>query len=301
MGTMFRIALYAADQQLASQASEAAFRRIAALEDITSDYMADSEIKQLCAHPPGQPVPVSRDLFRVLSEANKISRLSDGVFDVTAGHYTWHWRFARKRGRLPSAEALAAAREVTGWHYLHLEEEAQTVTIEKKGMRLDLGGIAKGYAADQALRVLQEHGITRALVAASGDIVVGDPPPGKNGWRIQVAALGGQQSLTLSLATAAVSTSGDTEQFIEIDGVRYSHIVSPITGLGLTNRVQATVVAPNGTTSDPLGTTCCILGPERALDLVEGLDGVELLLSTVSASATNLIRSAGFGQLVLPE
>src|SRR5262249_10573955 len=156
--------------------------------------------------------------------------------------------------------------------------------------RLDLGGIAKGYAADQALALLRSKGITRALVAASGDIAVGDPPPGQPGWKIGISDIGAvvadnQQSTInhqMVLHNGGISTSGDAEQFIEIGGVKYSHILDPTTGLGLTNRIQVSIVAPNATTTDGLATAVSVLGAERGLKLVDSLPRVGALILTKS-------------------
>lgn len=276
MGTKFTITLFDRDQSHAEAAVEAAFRRIADLERIMSDYEADSELNLLCQDPAGKPVPVSTDLFDILVDARKFSEISDGAFDVTVGPYVRLWRFARKRKVMPSFSEIAAAREAVGWRYVELDPGSRTVTLRHANMRLDLGGIAKGYAADQALEVLKSRGIARALIAASGDIAIGEPPPGHSGWRISITGLNtqtntGSNAPTLVLRNAAVSTSGDTEQFIEIEGVRYSHIVSPRTGLGLTQRIQATIVAPNATSTDALATAVCILGPVKGLAMIERL------------------------------
>jgi FAD:protein FMN transferase len=274
MGTMFTVTLYAPDAATAESGSQAAFHRIDALEDVMSDYQADSELMRLCAQPYGKPVPVSADLFDVLQESIKYAKLSDGAFDVTVGPYVRLWRFARKRKVLPTAAELAAAREAVGWHKLRLDSRSRTVTLLVPNMRLDLGGIGKGYTADRVLRLLRYRGLNRALVAASGDIAIGDPPPGQPAWKVGISAIderNNQASRTVLLHNAGVSTSGDSEQFIEVNGVRYSHILDPATGLGLTNRIQSTIVAPNSTITDGLDTALCILGPERALALVDSL------------------------------
>jgi len=181
MGTLFTITLYAADGKKAEEAADLAFRRVAELEDIMSDYRADSELMRLCDQPWGKPVPLSADLFAALERSEKVSKLSDGAFDVTVGPYVRLWRFARKRKVLPTAEELARARAAVGWQKLRLDERAHTATLLVPNMRLDLGSIGKGYAADQALRVLNSRGIDRAVVAASGDIAVGKGPPGQAG------------------------------------------------------------------------------------------------------------------------
>ena len=140
---------------------------------------------------------------------------------------------------------------------------------------LDLGGIAKGYAADAALAVLKKHGIDRALVAAGGDIAVSGPPPEAKGWTVAIQPLekDAKPARSLLLHDAAVSTSGDLEQFVEIAGKRYSHILDPKTGLGLTGRMSVTVVAKNGMTSDPWTKVIAVLGPKRGFPLLEAVDG----------------------------
>jgi FAD:protein FMN transferase len=167
-------------------------------------------------------------------------------------------------------------------------------------MRLDVGSIGKGYAADQALRILNGRGIDRALVAASGDIAIGNPPPGQRGWKIGIAAFDGATNLfprALLLRNAGVSTSGDTEQFIEIDGVRYSHIVDPTTGLGLTRRIQATVIGPDATTTDSLDTTVSLLGVKRGLTLIDSWPHTAALIVTKEDGQTRSYASRRFARL----
>jgi FAD:protein FMN transferase len=281
MGTLFTITLYAPNPVAAQAGARAAFQRIDALEDIMSDYEADSELMRLCDQPSDKPVAVSADLFEVLQRAQEISRLSGGAFDVTVGPYVRLWRFARKRKVLPTRAQLADAAQTVGYRKLKLDPRKHTVTLLVPHMRLDLGGIAKGYAADQALKLLRARGIDRALVAASGDIAIGKAPPGRAGWKVAIAAMDAQNrqvTATLLLHNAGISTSGDTEQFIEIGGVRYSHILNPATGLGLTNRIQATVLAPNATWTDPLATTVCVLGAQRGLALINSLPRTSALV-----------------------
>ena len=285
MGTLFRLVVYAPAAEPAESAAGAAWKRVDALEDVMSDYQADSELMRLCDQPPGRPVAVSADLFDVLQKAERVSALSGGAFDVTVGPYVRLWRFARKRRVLPSPGELAAAAEVVGYRKLALDAQARTVTLLVPGMRLDLGGIGKGYAADAALRVLRDYGLPQALVAASGDIALGQAPPGQAGWRISVAEIGGSRvsfttnsASVLVLHDAGISTSGDTEQFIEINGVRYSHVIDPATGLGLTNRLQATVVARDATTTDSLDNTLCVLGVARGLALADSLPHTAALI-----------------------
>jgi FAD:protein FMN transferase len=300
MGTLITITLYAPDAAVAKTAVDAAFKRIDDLEDILSDYQADSELLRLCDQPYGTPVPVSQDLFDVLQRAQRISELSDGAFDVTVGPYIRLWRFARKRKALPSAEEIATAREAVGWQKLKLDPRNRTATLLVPNMRLDAGSIGKGYAADEAMRTLKGRGISRALVAASGDIAIGDSPPAQKGWKVGIASFGGptnQPAQTLLLHNAGISTSGDTEQFIEINGVRYSHIVDPATGLGMTNRIQVTVIGPNATTTDSLDTTVSLLGVKRGLALVNSWPQTAAFIVTKEYGQTRTFVSRRFDRI----
>jgi FAD:protein FMN transferase len=300
MGTMFKIVLYARDEPTANLAAKAAFQRIATLDAIMSDYRPTSELMQLCQKAGGDPVRVSEPLFYVLSRAQEVSRLSDGAFDVTVGPVVRLWRRARKTQQLPDPQKLAQARALVGYQNLRLDEKARTVQLLKPGMQLDLGGIAKGYAADEALGVLQQQGITRALVAAGGDIAVSGPPPDAEGWTIGIAPLENpnqKPSRYLLLHDAAVSTSGDAEQYVEIDGKRYSHIVDPRTGLGLVGRQSITVVARHGIDADSLTKVLSVLGPERGLPIIDGLEGVAALVVRQTDKGTETIMSKGFSKL----
>jgi len=303
MGTLITITLYAPELPAARTAAAAAFQRIDALEDIMSDYQADSELMRLCDQPFGTPVPVSKDLFDVLQCAQRTSKLSDGAFDVTVGPYVRLWRFARKRKVLPTPAEIAAARAAVGWQKLRLDARTRTVTLLVPNMRLDLGSIGKGYSADQAMQVLKGRGIDRALVAASGDIAIGNPPPGQRGWKIGIAALDGATNKaprTVLLHNAGISTSGDTEQFIEINGVHYSHIVNPATGLGLTNRIQATVIGPDATTTDSLDTTLSLLGVKRGLALADSLPHTAALIVTRNNGQSHTFLSRRFRRIPQP-
>jgi thiamine biosynthesis lipoprotein len=276
MGTRFEIIVYARDKETAGKAAKDAFARAAELNRIMSDYQSTSELMRLCAKAGGPAVKVSGELFFVLARAQKVARESDGAFDVTVGPVVRLWRRARQTKRLPDPDKLKAARALVGYHNVVLDDKARTVKLLKPGMRLDLGGIAKGYAADEMLKVLARHGLTRALVAAGGDIAVKEAPPGKAGWSIAIAAVDPKKEKPgkLVLANAAVSTSGDAEQYVEIDGKRYSHIVDPRTGIGLVGRMSATVVAPDGITSDSLTKVVAVLGPKKGFAIIDKYRGV---------------------------
>jgi thiamine biosynthesis lipoprotein len=289
--------LYAADAGQADAGFRAAFLRIAELDAALSDYREDSELNRLCRAAVGTPVKVSEDLFRVLAAAHQLAEETDGAFDVTLGPVTRLWREARRQHRVPTPEALREALQRSGYRKLHLDAAARTVTLDQAGMQLDLGGIGKGYAADAALARLAELGIRHALVAASGDLAIGDPPPGKPGWSVGIDSHSGTASgfsSVLNLCNAAVSTSGDREQNLEIGKVKYSHIVDPATGMGLTREIEVTVVARHGIDADSWSTALSVLGAQRGMPLIERHTGLSALVTSVPGG---IVESTGWRRL----
>ncbi len=301
MGVPFRLTFYAADQARAKEAADAAFAHLEMLNAILSDYEDGSELTRLTrSSGSGKAVPVSGILWKLLERSHELAGQSEGAFDVTVGPLVNLWRRSRRRHELPSRELLEEMRARVGYRSMRLDPQARAVVLEKPEMRLDLGGIAKGFAADEAIAVLAKFGITRALAAASGDIVAGDPPPGETGWRVQAPTLegdGAPPAEVLLLARAAVSTSGDTYQYVEIGGVRYSHIVDPRTGLGLTDRSLVTVVAPDGLTADGLDTAIDVLGPERGRALLERYPGASARILRAPAGRVESWESPGWRAL----
>ncbi len=278
LGTLVAVTLYAPTETVATEAAVAGFARIKALNRILSDYLDESEVSRLCRTAgSGTAVEVSPELLDVLSRSLALSEATDGAFDVTISPVIKLWRTARKQRQLPNPQYLAAARELVGWKHVKLDAKRRTVELLKPGMQLDFGGIAKGYIAQQVRDLLARRGQNRCLIAIAGDIVAGDPPldaDGKEteGWKIGVAPLDkpdGPPSRMLRLKNCSVSTSGDAFQFVEINGVRYSHIVDPQTGLGLTQRSSVTILAPDGADADGLATAVTILGVERGLKLID--------------------------------
>ncbi len=300
MGTLFKIIVYASDEETASKAAKVAFARVAELDGIMSDYKPTSELMRLCAKAGGDPVNVGEELFLVLSKAQEVSRKSEGVFDVTVGPVVKLWRQGRKAKKLPDVEKLAEARALVGYQNVRVDEKERTVQLLKAGMQLDLGGIAKGYAADEILTVLKKHGLTRALAAAGGDVAVSGPPPDVEGWKVAIAPLGdvdAKSPRTLLLRDAAVSTSGDAEQYVEIDGQRYSHIVDPGTGIGLVGRMSATVVARNGITADSHTKIVAVLGPDKGFKIIEATEGASARFVRLTEKGTESSTSKGFPKL----
>jgi thiamine biosynthesis lipoprotein len=304
MGSTFEIILYAPDETVAQRAFDAAYQRIDELNRVFSDYDPESETSRLCRQAPmDQPVAVSPPMAHVLQFALSLSEKTDGAFDVTVGPLSRLWRRARRQGQLPSAGRLEEARASVGYRHVELDPVNHRVRLTASGMRLDFGAIAKGYAGDQALAAMQAVGVTRALINGGGDLTLGEPPPGTDGWRVGIAPLKADDppSRVLYLARCAVATSGDAWQFVEIDGARYSHILDPRTGIGIQNRSTVTVVAPDGMVADALASAVSVLGPERGLALIEtipeascmvitdGPNGVKTHLSTRFPACTGAV------------
>lgn len=278
MGTEFRIVLHAEDSLGAARAADRAFARIVELEDVLSHYDPGSELSRLSETAGGDhPVVVGDDLWNVLSTARTWSRRTGGAFDVTVGPLTRLWRRAARRGSVPSAADIAAARGSVGYQRLHLNRMDRTVRLEAPGMELDAGGIGKGYAADAALAVLAGLGFPHALVDAGGDVVAGEPPPGEAGWQVAlgdapVGAVPG--ACVVPLANAALATSGDTERFVEIEDTRHSHILDPRTGAALTSRRRVTVLASTATDADILASALSVMTVPGARRLLQRIPGV---------------------------
>ncbi|MBO7392092.1 MAG: FAD:protein FMN transferase [Verrucomicrobia bacterium] len=271
MGMLFYIIFYLDDKDRADQIAEKAFERVEQLNTIMSDYIPNSELNHLTDAPKGSEIPLSDDLFEVLSISKKLYKASSGAFDPTMGPLTHLWRQCRKAGTLPSPEEIQEALSRTGCDKLVLNKKRKTAILKADKMQLDLGGIGKGFTSDKIIEFLRQQGVESAMVAASGDIAVSNPPPGKEGWTIQVETFTESEddpdagNYIIYLNNEAISTSGDVNQFIEIDGKRYSHIIDSKTGSFLTHRVGCTIIHKHAVYSDALATIACIKGEKEAL------------------------------------
>lgn len=275
MAMPVEITVWAPSPDQAEAAAKDAFARVALVDRLMNDYVPDSEISRLSDASGEEPVKVSPEMLTVLQRAKAMYKLTGGAFDPTAAPVIALWREASRTGALPDPESLAASRRLVGMDKVQIDPEAGTASLAEPGMRLDFGGIAKGYACDLATDELQRHGLTITYVQAGGDMVLGDAPPGSEGWEIDVP---GQEAMTLS--NTAASISGDTARFVIIDGIRYSHVVDPRTGMGITSRQMAVVTGPSGIETDPLSTAGCVMEPEAFRELIEKLEGFEARVFT---------------------
>ena len=248
-----------------------------------------------------QPVPVREDLWRVLERGQAIAEQTGGAFDVTVGPYMRLWRRSRELQELPTEERLEKTRPSVGYRHLRLDPQKRTVQVLAPRMRLDVGGLALGYIADQAVAAASAAGAPSVLIDAGGEISVGDPPPGKDGWIVAIQSLKNPEETTgqyVRVRNMCVTSSGDTRRFVELAGKRYSHIIDPRTGLGLTRRIGATVIAPDGMTADALDTAVCVLGPEKGLELIERTPGAAGRITTIDGDEVKVYESSRFRQFL---
>jgi len=261
LGTTVQIVFYSEQEEQASQLSQKCFQHIRDLNAIFSDYRDDSELSKLCHKPIGKPHKVSEPLFTVIAQAQTISAKTNGAFDITLGKHTQRWR-----DRTTQQQELPEQPDQVNYQHLKLDPEKKTITLLKP-LKLDLGGIAKGYIADQLMLILKEAGITQAAVVIGGETVLAAAPPGKKGWRIGIENPEKKIIGTLTLADTALSTSGDSYQFFEQDGERQSHLIDPTTKKSKINRLNVTTIAPTAMQADAWATALRVLPTEKSLPL----------------------------------
>jgi thiamine biosynthesis lipoprotein len=281
MGTMVELKAFHADQPDVQRAFAAAQQRVVELEAILTDYDPTSETRQLSQLASLKPTSVSDPLWHMLVDADRWYRSSHGAFDASLGQLTHLWRKYRRTPRRPSQGEVAQALSHSGWRFVQLNPEQRSVQFLDDHLRLDFGGIGKGFVVDQAFEVLKSHGLNCVLVNVSGNMRAGEAPPQRPGWRIEIAPLeqGGQPLRRIYLAHAAIATSGDLWQFTMIDGVRRSHILDPQTGFGVAGPLCATVLSPTATDADALATVACIVSFDRAQQLANQIGHTELLIA----------------------
>lgn len=295
MGSPFNIVLYADTKQMADSVAQESFKLVDSINLVCSDYDSSAELYKLQFAAVGKSIKVSPILMELFCTAHKAYKDADGSFDITVGPLSRLWRSARKSQQFPTNAVINEARNRVGFNKLQIDSNAQTITFLQSKMQLDMGAIAKGYAADKVLALLQSHGITTALVDAGGDMVAFGMPPQKKGWTIGINVPGQQEKLLerkLVLSNKAVATSGDAFQFMVHEGKRYGHIIDPRTGYGVTFQRNVTVVAPTATTADWLATACSILTLAQVKILAKKYKS-EVLITTLQ---NGRIQKLSFGK-----
>jgi len=296
MGTTFDIQIADAEEGGGSAAIDAAFEEVARVEALLSEWRETSEISEVNREAGRRPVVVGPELFAVIQRSIWASELTHGAFDATfaaCGHL-WSIKDARK----PADEAIAACLPRIDYTRIELDEQQSSIYLPDSEMRLGIAGIGKGYGVDRAADVLEAHGVTNYIVDGGGDIRLKGSKAGRP-WRVGIAdpRWRGELYATMAVQGGSVVTSGDYEQYFEQDGVTYHHIMDPETGRPARRSVAVTIIAPEAMDADALATGLFVLGPERGLELVEQLPGVEALIFGTDFAPS---RSSGFPQITPP-
>jgi thiamine biosynthesis lipoprotein len=278
MGTRITVEVWTEDAARADQANAAVLAAMRHIDETMSTYKPTSEVSQVNARAADGPVHISKELFDLLVTAKEYSRLTEGAFDITYASVGYLYDF-RKRIHPDEAHIQAALPAVNYAHVL-LDSKRQTVRFSQHGVRIDLGGIAKGYAVDCGIDALRSLGITHGYVGAGGDSrMIGDRfgKPWVVGIRDPMQAEG-TVIARVPLVDAAISTSGDYERYFDEGGIRYHHIIDPHTGHSASKVRSATVIARTATRTDGLSKTAFVLGPEKAMEIYNGIDDVDAII-----------------------
>ena len=280
MGTLVYLKAYHGDREKVSDAFTRAEQRVREIEKTLTDYDPNSETSKLTERAVKNPTAVSADLWAVLQASDRWYHVSEGTFDSSLGTLTKLWRKYRRARRIPGEKQIDTSLAHTGWEHVELDKEEPQVTFAINDLHLDFGGIGKGYAVDEVFDLLAKDGIECCMVNISGNIRVGSQPPGREGWRIEVAGLerGGKPLQRMILNNAAMATSGDLWQYIEIEGRRHSHILDPKTGYGVLGPISATAVGKTAMEVDAMATVGCILDWKKTQALAEK-EGIKLLVA----------------------
>lgn len=289
MGSAFNLIIVSADSNKANHLARKSYELVDSLNHIFSNYDSSSELSKINASAGLLPYKMSRAMLDLVQKSQYAYIQSKGAYDISIGPLSSLWRNARKAKLFPEASTVLATKKLVGFAQVKINKRLGTIFLPNANMQLDFGGIAKGYIAQWVINFLKANGIQQALVDAGGDIVMSGPPLNQQGWLIGVNLPETTDQLLnkkLQLSNCSVATSGDVYQFIEYKGVKYSHIINPLTGYGVTNLRNVTIVAKTGATADWLATACSILPIKEAKQLA------------ISHQAALLITTLKNGKLV---
>ncbi|HAO92705.1 MAG: hypothetical protein A2X93_00935 [Deltaproteobacteria bacterium GWC2_56_8] len=290
MGTIVQVTIMEGPEDNSDRAAETAFTEIQRLEGLLSAYKTDSDVARISKNA-GESVRVSPDTIEVLKTAVLVAELSGGAFDPTVGVLGKAWGYSGEKGVVPLREEIGKLLPLVDYREIEVEEAASKARLKRKGMYLNLGGVAKGYIVNKAVEALKREGVERGIIHAGGDMVVfqkGEKEPFSIGIQHprEKRLLG-----KVRVYNGAVATSGDYERFFEINGKRYHHILNPKTGLPAEGTRSATIIAKDPTLADALSTAVFVMGPEKGMELIERLPDVEGVIVDSSGSVT---KSSGF-------
>lgn len=277
MGTLIRVELWTDDTAAGEAAIDAVMDEMRRIDQEMSPFKPESELSRINREAADHPVPISAEMFDILSRSIEFSKLSGGAFDITFSSVGYMYDY--RRHIKPTDAEIAKALPGINYRHILLDAEHRTVKFSRHGMRIDLGGIGKGYAVDNCIALLRKRGIAHALVTAGGDSRVLGDREGRP-WMVGIRDPRHKDTVeaVIPLTNAAISTSGDYERYFEVNGVRYHHIINPKTGKSATGVHSVSVIGPDATTTDGLTKPVFILGPEKGLKLIESIPGVDAVV-----------------------
>jgi len=277
MGTPINVELWSHSEELAKTCTAKVMQEMRRIDTLMSPYKPESELTTINAKASQQAVKIGTELFSLIERSNKLSELSNGAFDITFASIGYQYDY--RKSQKPSDQQIQTQLDRINYRHIILDKKASTVRFAKQGVRIDLGGIAKGYAVDNGIRILQDCGIKQALISAGGDSrIMGDRKGRPWMTGIRDPRKKDKSVVVIPLSDTAISTSGDYERYFIKDGVRHHHILSPKTGKSVSTTRSVTVLGPDAVTTDGLSTTLFVLGAVKGLALAERLEGIDAVI-----------------------
>lgn len=282
MGSRFELTAVSPDQDKATKAIEAGITEIKRIENLISSWDTNSQTSEVIKNAGVKPVVVDQELFNLIRRSIKISKLTDGAFDISYASMDKIWRFDGQMKELPDSNTIAASVAKINYKNIILNPEKRSVFLKDKGMKIGFGAIGKGYAANKALGIMSKMNLTGALVNASGDLISWGKDEGDKDWKIGIVNPKQKEKVFswLNINETAVVTSGNYEKYVTINGQKYSHIIDPRTGYPVKGLSSVSIICPNAELADALATSVFILGKEKGLELINRLKGIECLMIT---------------------
>lgn len=280
MGSRFDITVVAANEAEANHDIDLAVAEIQRIEKLISSWDQQSQTSRINRQSGLEAVPVDSELFQLIERALAISKLTEGAFDISYASMDRIWKFDGSMTRIPSPEEVKASVSKVGFEHIHLDKAAQTVYLDRAGMKIGFGAIGKGYAADKAKELLMKKGVKAGIINASGDMNTWGTQPNGQDWEVAIVNPLDKHKVfaMLPLHQGAVVTSGDYEKFVRFNGIRYAHIINPKTGYPATGIISATVFAPKAELADALATSIFVMGIDVGMDFINQLPGVECII-----------------------
>jgi thiamine biosynthesis lipoprotein len=281
MGNKFELTVIGSDETWATDSIDAGIAEIRRIEKLLTTFSDDSETSLINRQAGMAPVAVSRETFDLIYRSIRISRLTQGAFDITYGSIdTRLWNFDSTMKALPDKDTAKRMVRLIDYRKIVLDPHRLTVQLKEKGMRIGFGGIGKGYAAEQARKIMMAMGVDSGIVNASGDLAVWGKQPDNTPWTIGIVDPNMRDRIfsCVQLTNMAIATSGNYEKFITVNGKRYSHTINPRTGLPVTGIKSVTILCPNAEFADAIATPVMIMGIHAGLDLINQLNDVEVII-----------------------